>query len=61
MHHRSAEIFIDYYVKPIFNWTAFDVSEGIPYLNFNDCESYIYAGLLKLVLIYHRASLVAIC
>ncbi|KZV75467.1 hypothetical protein PENSPDRAFT_731600 [Peniophora sp. CONT] len=33
---KSADILIDYYLHPIFNWTAFDVSEGIPYVNFND-------------------------
>lgn len=34
----SANTLITYYLDPIFTWTAFDASQGIPYLNFNDCE-----------------------
>ena len=37
----SAQTLITYYLDPIFTWTAFDASEGIPYLNFNDCELHI--------------------
>ncbi|VDB99712.1 unnamed protein product [Peniophora sp. CBMAI 1063] len=32
----SAGQLIDDYLTPIFEWAAFDLSEGIPYLNFND-------------------------
>ena len=34
----SAETLIQYYLKPVFDWTAFSPDAGIPYLNFNDCE-----------------------
>ena len=33
----SAETLIQYYLKPVFDWTAFSPDAGIPYLNFNDC------------------------
>ncbi|KZV75465.1 hypothetical protein PENSPDRAFT_680940 [Peniophora sp. CONT] len=33
---KSSEVLIDYYIKPIFDWTAFDMSTGVPYVNFND-------------------------
>ncbi|KZV76700.1 hypothetical protein PENSPDRAFT_390588 [Peniophora sp. CONT] len=33
---RSAELLIEVYIKPIFDWAAFDISKGVPYLNFND-------------------------
>ncbi|KZV75466.1 hypothetical protein PENSPDRAFT_748368 [Peniophora sp. CONT] len=36
----SAETLVDYYIKPIFDWAAFDLSEGIPYTNFNDWLHY---------------------
>ncbi|KZV71275.1 hypothetical protein PENSPDRAFT_751834 [Peniophora sp. CONT] len=36
----SAQQLIDDYIQPIFDWTAFDISAGIPYTNFNDWLHY---------------------
>ncbi|EJF64942.1 hypothetical protein DICSQDRAFT_159903, partial [Dichomitus squalens LYAD-421 SS1] len=36
----SADTLIKYYLKPIFDWTAFSPDAGIPYTNFNDWLHY---------------------
>ncbi|VDB99707.1 unnamed protein product [Peniophora sp. CBMAI 1063] len=36
----STETLVNYYIKPVFDWTGCDLSAGIPYTNFNDWLHY---------------------
>ncbi|KZV75472.1 hypothetical protein PENSPDRAFT_661647 [Peniophora sp. CONT] len=36
----SAATLIEYYIQPVFNWTALSIADGIPYTNFNDWLHY---------------------
>ena len=40
MYLSSADVLVNSYIKPIFDWAGFDLSAGIPYTNFNDWLHY---------------------
>ena len=40
--YRSVDVLLDYYINPIFEWTA--TCDTVPYLNFNDWLHYSTAS-----------------
>ncbi|VDB99706.1 unnamed protein product [Peniophora sp. CBMAI 1063] len=38
--YPDVDTLVSYYIQPVFNWTAFDLSAGVPYTNFNDWLHY---------------------